>query len=1099
MSEKLSPSECTNWRRLVELGRRLMAQSSLADQRAIILESVAQLVEGRATLWLSESLHPLVDEDTPSPAPDEPTDLMRRARQSRQTAHGAMAVAVPLLTDEAVLGALQVERSTAPLAPGEIELLEGIASQAAVAFQAAQQVAIERWRVEQLALVRNVSAQVAAVLDLDELARRVTDLILRTFDYYHVALFTLETGDDVLLRRAAADRSLRPSDARKIPAAVKLGEGLVGHAAQSGEEILADDVGQDSRYLYLDSLPETRSEVALPLKIEGSERRVLGVLDVQSEQPRRFDETDMLVLRALADQIAIAVEGARLYSNLRRRADQLSTVAEVGHAVTSILDLDLLLDKVVTLIHEQFGYPAVHLFTVEPAPRQIAYRAGRGPLAPLLQEANWTCDLDETAGLISQAACRGEAALIDDVEDVSDDVIGKLRDSSPAPPAEALAFETRAQLAVPLTFGGEVLGVIEARNDRPHAFGEEDLFLLKALADSVAISIRNANLYRSERWRRQAAESLQDVAGLLSAGVEVEQVLDAILTELERNLPCDAAAVWLLDGGVLCLSAVHGAAAEFCIGDFSTDVAPWLYRALSADQPLIRTPSSPPEPLGAMLGFPTDYSAIAAPLRVGERQLGLLTLIHRTRERYGTESRAMTAAFASYAAVAIENARLYQNSQEQAYVSAALLQVARTVAGSSDLDETLEAVVRIMPMLVGIDRCIIYLKDEKETLFRPAQVYGVAREIAPQLMARSYESGDFPLLDAVRERDELVNVKSRADWEELIPPSFIAHFSPHERGGALLAVPLSVKGDVMGAMVTGADRDTGDGFDERQMEIITGVAQQTAMAVQNARLQREMTERERLERELQLAREIQQTFIPEHLPHLPGWELDAVWRAARQVAGDFYDVFDLPDGKLGMVVADVADKGMPAALFMALTRTLMRAAALEERSPADALARVNTLLAPDARHGMFVTAVYAVLAPETGELTYANAGHHPPLLLRSGERELESLGKGGIALGVLEEVSFEEQAFSMRPGDHLILYTDGVTEAFSADGGMYGAERLLASVRASDNRAAHSMLEGIMASLSDFVGDTPASDDLTLMVVHRSAYPARSRSARRRI
>jgi len=117
VSEKLPPSECTKWRRLIELGRLLMAQSSLADQRAIILESVAQLVEGRATLWLSESLHPLVDEDTLSPAPDEPTDLMRRARQSRQTAHGAMAAAVPLLTDEAVLGALQVERSTAPLAP----------------------------------------------------------------------------------------------------------------------------------------------------------------------------------------------------------------------------------------------------------------------------------------------------------------------------------------------------------------------------------------------------------------------------------------------------------------------------------------------------------------------------------------------------------------------------------------------------------------------------------------------------------------------------------------------------------------------------------------------------------------------------------------------------------------------------------------------------------------------------------------------------------------------------------------------------------------------------------------------------------------------
>jgi len=160
-----------------------------------------------------------------------------------------------------------------------------------------------------------------------------------------------------------------------------------------------------------------------------------------------------------------------------------------------------------------------------------------------------------------------------------------------------------------------------------------------------------------------------------------------------------------------------------------------------------------------------------------------------------------------------------------------------------------------------------------------------------------------------------------------------------------------------------------------------------------------MVVRERLETEIQLARQIQQTFIPETLPQHPGWELAARWKTALQVGGDFYDVIELADHKLGIIIADVADKGVPAALFMALTRTLVRAAVAENLSPAEVLKRVNDLLIPDTRQGMFVTAVYAVLDQDNGEITYANAGHNPPLWIHS-SKQTEKLTRTGIALGV---------------------------------------------------------------------------------------------------
>jgi serine phosphatase RsbU (regulator of sigma subunit) len=305
-----------------------------------------------------------------------------------------------------------------------------------------------------------------------------------------------------------------------------------------------------------------------------------------------------------------------------------------------------------------------------------------------------------------------------------------------------------------------------------------------------------------------------------------------------------------------------------------------------------------------------------------------------------------------------------------------------------------------------------------------------------------------------------------------------------ENINSLLVAPLSVKGNVLGVMLVGQS-DRSPDFSERTLEIITGIAQQTAMAVQNDLLQQEMAERERLERELQLAHEIQETFLPEHLPDLPGWELAVTWRAARQVAGDFYDVFELPGRRLGLVIADVADKGMPAALFMALTRTLMRAASAEERSPADALERVNNLLVPDARHGMFVTGLYAILSLETGELVYANAGHHPPLVLRSDARGLEQLERGEIALGVLEDVQFREHVHTLAAEDAMILYTDGVVEALSPDGMFYGEERLWSAIRAHRAASAHEILNVVVDSVAAFVGDNPPSDDLTLMVVRR--------------
>jgi len=415
-------------------------------------------------------------------------------------------------------------------------------------------------------------------------------------------------------------------------------------------------------------------------------------------------------------------------------------------------------------------------------------------------------------------------------------------------------------------------------------------------------------------------------------------------------------------------------------------------------------------------------------------------------------------------------------------VSAALLQVAQAVVSLGELDDVLEAIVRIGPMLVGVDRCAVFLWSEQERAFRLAKAYGISTP------GRLFAPGQFPLLDVVRERNEVVALETADEMAGLVPPRLASQLSASastSRNG-LLAVPMSVKGEPLGVMLVG-ETERARGPRERRLEIITGISQQAALAVQNDRLQTEMAERERLERELQLAREIQETFLPRHLPTLPGWEMAVTWRAARQVAGDFYDILELPDRRLGLVIADVADKGMPAALFMALTRSLMRAAAVDAGPPSQALTQVNDLLVPDALHGMFVTGLYVTLSLETGHLVFSNAGHHPPLVFRSDDRSLEQMERGEMALGVRGRVRYADHEATLRTGDTLILYTDGVTEALSPDDALFGEQRLRDTIRSLCGRqSAQETLDGIVGAVADFVGDAPLSDDLTLMVVRRS-------------
>ena len=241
-----------------------------------------------------------------------------------------------------------------------------------------------------------------------------------------------------------------------------------------------------------------------------------------------------------------------------------------------------------------------------------------------------------------------------------------------------------------------------------------------------------------------------------------------------------------------------------------------------------------------------------------------------------------------------------------------------------------------------------------------------------------------------------------------------------------------------------------------------------------------------LQNELSVASGMQQSILPTVYPNGDDFQSFASMEPARNVGGDFYDFMRLDNGRVGLAIADVSDKGVPAALFMMSSRTLLKGAVIGNEEPGDTLKEVNDLLCDDNDALMFVTLLYAVYDPATGELSYANGGHNSPVVVHSDGSSTVLEMTGGIALGVMPDFEFMQNSTMLEPGDTLVFYTDGVTEAMNEAGEEYGMGRLCEVLASAPSREAEEINRAIFKSIREFAGDAPQSDDITCLTLHRS-------------
>lgn len=459
---------------------------------------------------------------------------------------------------------------------------------------------------------------------------------------------------------------------------------------------------------------------------------------------------------------------------------------------------------------------------------------------------------------------------------------------------------------------------------------------------------------------------------------------------------------------------------------------------------------------------------LTIPLRRAGEPLGLVVLSHNDGVAPPEEDLLFLRELGTQLAIAIGNARVYADATREKMQNRLLFELGTKIAGSLETGQLLEQTLDLVFQVVRYDAAGIYLVDKqtqwitRQTIrgYDPQRDAAVRLKVGRGLIGWCVKTGQGVIVSDVTRDPRYMNARDETRSE--------------------MVAPIRIGAEVIGAF--NLESDEPDAYQPEDMELLMTFASQAAVAIERTRLHSDVLEKRRLEGEVSIGRRIQRSFLPERDPQIPNFEVAGANDSSELVGGDYYDFIRIADGHLGIVVADVSGKGIPAALIMASFRASLIAEIRNNYSMRTIFAKVNKLLWESVEADRFVTGIYGVLDIQNRRLTYVNAGHNPGVLFRSASGKIDHLDATGPLLGTLEAATYKERQTEIHPGDVLVLYTDGVTEAMSPAGELFGMDRLHEVIRTRASDGAASVLKGIRETAREFQ-EGHQTDDLTVVVV----------------
>ncbi|MBU8932473.1 MAG: SpoIIE family protein phosphatase [candidate division Zixibacteria bacterium] len=469
-------------------------------------------------------------------------------------------------------------------------------------------------------------------------------------------------------------------------------------------------------------------------------------------------------------------------------------------------------------------------------------------------------------------------------------------------------------------------------------------------------------------------------------------------------------------------------------------------------------------------------SLVSVPLIGKGQMIGVIEAINKSEGEFTAVDQDILIGLTNQIAVAIDNAHLYREMKREAFEKNLLFEIGIKLSHSLNLDEVLQEIIRSLNKAVDFDAGGVFLVDpERGEIgsimtegYQPGKDSELALKIGQGVIGQVVTTGEPVIVGDVSKDERYIPARARTN-SEIVVPMVLGTNGPD---GKVIGV-LNLESDKLRA------------FNRRQLALIQVFASQAAISVERARLHEEILSGKKIEEQLNVAREIQRTFLPRANPNLPGYDIDGINISSGQVGGDYYDFITILDTQTGIAIGDVSGKGVPASLIMASFRASLIAEIRNNYAIRAIAHKVNNLLYESITSGNFVTAIYSVLDSRNHILTFCNCGHDLPILLRA-DGKVEFLREGGPVLGVSQDAKYEERPVFLNPGEIVVFYTDGVTEVFDRSGEQFGLDRLIELIKANRNKPAEEIQTITYKAVKAFAAPDHIFDDFTMVVLKRN-------------
>lgn len=806
--------------------------------------------------------------------------------------------------------------------------------------------------------------------------------------------------------------------------------------------------------------------------------RVLGavVLDDAAPAALPLDDSELRIIEALASQAAASIETARLFEEQQLRAHRLEAINEMLALATSSLEPDEVVRLTLDHIVRRLRVDMVVLWHYD-ADAERLYPVSDVGMGTRFREAFAQGVSVHDPFVVSIAFMARRAVAIDQahLDDIPADVHHVF---------QRLGLQLGALLVLPVPGRDAMRGVITMAWDEPRWLDEDAIAFFSSAVSALSIAGENAELFDESRQRRERIEALHALTEMAISSLDVAETSERSLRYLVDELGVDMSALWVLaeDRQLhLLASANYPDIYAEKVSPLSMDSPHYPVQVLLTGEPAI-VPDMALAPqeardvfdsLGVVCG-----AATIVPVQAQGRSLGTLHFGWNERREISAADLEFYRSVANEMGIALENARLFEaqvaaerHASQELATTTLLLTAADTFAGMVGLDAVLFALGELLLQATEHTRVSVHLWDERRQELRVHAATG-ASPMPLGLVIRWDEFAPSTQEVLLKRQSRVVDLaREPAGEHDLADEHGVAH---------VLAMPI-VRGERLVGLVGVDDPGEFREFSQREIDILEAIGAQGAIAIENARL---------FEGEHRVAVTLQHALleVPEEVD---GVEHAEAYRSATetaQVGGDFYDLFEISPGRVGVVIGDVSGKGLEAASMTAKVRDTLRVYAMDELSPAAVVSKTNDLLCRFTPVEVFVTLFFGTLDTRTGALTYLAAGHPAPLVLHE-DGEVDSLVSGGPIVGAFSGVRFEEYVATFRRGDVLVLFTDGLVEA-RKNGEMYGQERAAAALGRCVGGGAASLpdLLGILTEDARRFADGNLRDDMALLAVRRQVH-----------